>query len=113
MKKTILAILLINNAFAQNAVKLNKGDITPFTGVLVKESKLIELDKAQRQNIVLKDLRFTQDELITYHKDKAIEARTELNKAQFKGYIGIIGAFVIGAIITSFTFKINEKVGDI
>ncbi len=116
MKKLILIVLsigLINSSFAQNAVSLNKGAVTPFKGVLITEEKAIELDKAKRSNIVLKDLRISQKELTEYHRQDARVQRRKLSEAKFKSYMGNIGMFVLGVILTGFTFKLNQKIGDI
>lgn len=116
MRKILLMIMLttlISNSFAQNAVVLNKGDIAPFTGALVKSEKLDDLVKAERKNIVLEDLRLTQDELIEYHKDTARKYRTRLAEEKFNSFWTNTGYFVLGVIITGFAFKAADKIGDI
>ncbi len=113
MKTILLILLLINSAFAQNAVKLNKGDITPFGGVLLTEEKVIELDKAQRSNLVLKDLRITQDTLIEFHKQDARVQRRKLSEAKFKSFWVSTGYFMIGVLVTGFAFKVNQKIGEL
>jgi hypothetical protein len=113
MKELIVIIILISNsAFAQNAVTLNKGDITPFSGILVKSERLDKLVKAEQSNVVLSDLRISQDELIDFHKQDARTQRNKLSKAEFKGFLANTGYFVLGVIITGFAFKVNQKIGD-
>jgi len=109
----ISLIVLTNESFAQNAVRLNKGDIAPFTGTILTDSKLIELDKAQRSNIVLKQLGIAKDELIVYHKQDARVQRRKLSEARFKGFWANTMYFGLGVILTGFAFKVNEKIGDI
>jgi len=116
MKKLTLIlcwIVLINSSFAQNAVKIEKGETAPFAGVLITEEKAIELDKAQRSNIVLKDLGIAKDELIGYYKDDARTQRNKLSKAEFKGFWTNTGYFFVGVLVTGFAFKVNQKIGDI
>jgi len=99
----LILILLTNSAFAQNAVKLKKGDLSPFSGILVTEEKIIELDKAKRSNIVLKDLRIAQDELVEYHKQDARVQRRKLSEAKFSGFLANLGYFMAGVLITNST----------
>jgi hypothetical protein len=116
MKIILLMIILItsiNSAFAQNAVKLNKGEVAPFTGALVKEERLDKLVKAEKSNIVLKDLRIAQDELIEYHKTDARKQREKLSDAKFEAFWTNAGYFVLGAVLTGLTFKLNQKIGDL
>jgi hypothetical protein len=94
-------------------VKLKENQAAPFDGVLVTESKLIELDKAQRSNIVLKDLGLAKDELIDIHKEDARTQRRKLSEAKFESYLNVLGAFVVGVLVTGFAFKVNQKIGDI
>ena len=118
MKRTLLMITLIisitiNSVFAQNAVKLDKGEKAPFSGALVVEETLDELVKAKKSNIVLKDLRITQDEIIEYHKDQARTYRKKLSQAKWDGFWSNTGYFILGVVLTGFAFKVNQKIGDI
>ena len=116
MKNLILMMLLtglIGNSFAQNAVKLNKDEVAPFTGVLVTEEKIKELDKAQRQNVVLRDIGLTKDQLIDYHKRDAKRQREKLSEAEFDAFLEKTGYFVLGTVLAAIAFKINDKVGDL
>lgn len=112
MKILILILLLTNVAFAQNASTLNKGDTAPFSGILVKKERLETLVKAEKSNIVLRDLRVTQDELIEYHKDTARLYRKRLAEAQWSGFWANTGYFVLGIVLTSVAFKVNSKIGE-
>lgn len=113
MKILLIFLLSINLVFAQNAVVLNKGDSAPFKGALVKPERLNSLVKAEKKNIVLQDLRLTQDELIEYHKDTARKYRTRLAEEKFNSFWTNTGYFVLGVIITGFAFKAADKIGDI
>lgn len=109
----IMSITLISNSFAQNAIVLNKGDTAPFKGALVKSERLNTLVKAEKKNIVLEDLRITQDELIEYHKDNARLYRKRLAEAKFDSFWTNTGYFVLGVVLTGFAFKVNQKIGDL
>lgn len=116
MKKLISIlcwIVLINSSFAQNTVKIKKGEVAIFDGVLITEEKLIELDKAQRSNIALKDIGISKDEIIEFHKADARTQRNKLSRAEFRGFWTNTGYFLVGVLITGFTFKINQKIGDL
>ena len=117
MKNTVLLILLTilisNSVFAQNATALNKGDTAPFKGILLTEERAEKAVKAERSNIVLKDLRIAQDELIDYHKKDAKKQREKLSDAKFDSFMNTLGAFLLGTIMASVAFKLQGKVGDI
>ena len=112
MKLILLLIFLTNAAFAQNAAILNEGDNAPFSGILVKEERLETLVKAEKSNIVLRDLRATQDELIEYHKDTSRLYRKRLAEAKWDGFWSNTGYFVLGIVLTSVAFKVNSKIGE-
>lgn len=113
MRLLLIFIISINTCFAQDAVTLNKGDIAPFKGTLVKKERVEKLIKAEKKVIVLSDLRLAQEELIDYHKTDARRQREKLSKAKFDSNLKAVGYFVLGAVLTSLTFKINQKIGDI
>jgi len=113
LRSILILTLLINSAFAQNSTTLNKGEIAPFKGILIVSERVEKLIKAEKSNIVLKDLRITQDELIEYHKYDAKTQRKKLSEAKFDSYRTNIGMFALGVILTGFAFKVNQKIGDI
>lgn len=112
MRFLVILVLLTNIAFAET-VGVTKGDTVPFTGVLMTFDRAEKAMKAEKSNIVLKDLRIAQEELTDYHRHSARVARTELNKAQFSGFWANTGYFALGVILTGFAFKVNQKIGDI
>lgn len=102
MKIVVLMILLMistKNSFAQ-AVALNKGDIASFKGVLITEEQLKSYDKSERLVPELKQLNDLHDLRHELYKKELSEARSEINKARFKGYVGTVGGFLLGVIIT-------------
>ena len=113
MRLILLIILLTNSAFAQNSVKLNKDDPAPFDGHLVKKERLVDLIKAEKKVIVMKDLGIHHNELIEYHRQDARVQRRKLSEAKFGAFMTNTGYFVLGAVLTALTFKLNQKVGDI
>jgi len=113
MKLILILLLLINSTFAQDSVTLKKGQVTPFDGHLVKKERLEKLVKAEKKLLVLSDLRIHQDSLIKYHKDDALLQRRKLSEAKFDSYINGLGMLVLGVLVTAFTFKVNQKVGDL
>ena len=113
MKYLLIFIFMVNTAFAQNATLLNKGDSAPFKGVLLTSERAEKAMKAEKANIVLKDLQVAQEELTEYHRQAARIARTELSKAQFSGFWANTGFFALGVILTGFAFKVNQKISDL
>lgn len=110
MKILLILILAINTAFAG---VIKKGEVAPYTGVLLTKERAEIAMKAERSNIVLKDLQIAQEELTEYHRDAARVARVELTKSQVKGYIHVIGAFILGVVVTGFAAKMNNKIQEI
>ncbi len=115
MKKILLVIMLITsiNSHSQNAVLIEEGEPAQFTGTLIKNERLDKLVKAEKSNIVLKDLRLSQEELIKYHKEDAKLQRRKLSEAKFDSWISNAGFFALGVILTGFAFKVNQKIGDL
>jgi len=113
LKILLIATLLSNSAFAQTSVTLKTGQLAPFDGHLIKTERVVELIKAEKKSIVLSDLRIHQDELIEYHRQDARVQRRKLSEAKFGSFLTNTGYFVLGAVLTALTFKLNQKVGDI
>ena len=116
MKKILLTITLIisiNNSYCVNAISLNKGETAPFSGALVKPERLDSLVKAEKKNIVLKDLGLVKDELIEYHKDSAKKYRKKLAEEKFNSFWTNTGYFLLGIILGSVAVKTSEKIGNI
>ena len=113
MKLILLVMLISSSAFAQNAVKLDKDQVAPFAGVLVTEEKIVELDKAKRSNILLRELGVTKDAIIEYYKDDAALQRRRLSTAKFNSFLANTGYFVMGVVLASIAFKINKEIGEI
>ena len=114
MKTLILIMLLLSNTvFAQSSTILNRGDIAPYKGILLTHERAEKATKAEKANIVLKDLRIAHMELIRYHKDDAKLSRKRLSEAEFDSNLKSIGMFVLGVVLTGFAFKVNQKIGDI
>ena len=105
----LLTILITENSLAQNAAALDKGQIAPFKGVLITESQLQEYDKAVRSNVALKELGDLYDLRVEQYKKDLSEAKSELNKAHLKGYLGTTGGFILGVLITGFAAKAAIK----
>jgi len=103
-------MIISTNSFA---VVLEKGDKAPYKGILITEERAQKAKNAEKSNIVLKDLRITQDELIGYHKYDAKTQRKKLSEAKYDSYTVNVFAFALGVILTGFAFKVNQKIGDI
>lgn len=113
MKLLLVLIFLVNTAFAQDAIIIQEGEVAEFTGILMSRDRATEALRAEKANLVLKDLQVAQEELTEYHRAAARTARTDLSKAQFNGFWANTGFFALGVILTGFAFKVNQKIGDI
>lgn len=114
MKKFLLMILLIISTIsnAQEAVFLKKDQVVPFDGILMTKERAEVAMKAEKSNIVLKDLSLSQESLINYYKKDSEFQREELSKAKFKSHIYNIGYFILGVVITSYAFKIQNNINN-
>lgn len=110
MKTLILTILFTFQVLAQNSVTIKKGEVADFDGHLVKKERLVELIKAEKKNIVLKDLAYTQEEITEYHKDQAREYRKKLRREEFRSFWVGVGYFTLGVLVTGFAFKMSNKI---
>jgi len=108
----ILTLLLTTSAFAQNSVILDKGEAAPFSGILLTEDRAEKAVKAEKTVITLKALGVAQDALIDYHEQDATLTRRKLSEAKFNSYLNVLGAFVVGVLVTSLAFKATQKIGD-
>jgi hypothetical protein len=113
MRLILILILITNTAFAQNSTTLTKGDTAPFSGVLLTKDRAEKAVKAEKANIVLKDLRISQEELTEYHRQDARIQRRKLSEAKFSGFMSNTLYFVVGVLVTGFAFKVNQKIGEI
>ena len=109
--KLLLALILASNAlFAVNAVKISEGEPAPFTGVILTSEKVIELDKAQRENEILNELKLTQENIIKYHKEDAKMQRKKLAEAKFESFAYNVGYFFLGVILSSYAYKLSQEI---
>lgn len=110
MKTLILSLIFLTQALAQNSVTVKQGDPAPFDGHVVKKERLVELIKAEKKVITLKDLSITQDEIIDYHKGEAKRYREKLSEAKFDSWVSNVGFLLLGVAVTSLAFKITYEV---
>lgn len=101
---TLLMILTSLNSFGQ-AFKIKKGEPSPIDGVIITETQLVIYDTSLHSNVALKELSSLQDMRIEQYRKDLSEAKSELNKAVFKGYLGTAGGFVLGVLITGFAAR--------
>lgn len=105
-----LLITLISKSFAQNAASIKQGEVAPFTGVLLTEERADKAMKAEKKVIKLEDLRIAQEELINYHEEQSKTYRRKLVEAKFESFGYVVGAFVIGVLVTGFAAKMNQEI---
>jgi len=117
--KTIIIIMItllqLNIAYANQLTPIKKGQTAAYDGFLadkdqMKHFRLINEQKklSEAHNLLLSDLRVTQDSLIAFHKKRAQEANNALIWQETKGYLTNILFFTLG-IITATTIAKNVK----
>ena len=107
---TLTLLLISINSYSQTAYKIKQGEASPITGVVITEDKAKDLYKAEQSNIVLKDLRIADKELIDHYKGVAKDSREKLSKAEFKAFWTNTGYFFLGVILASLAFKTTQEI---
>lgn len=107
-----LMIFWVNSAFAKS-VTIQKGEVATFSGHLITSDVAEEAAKNKLKVIKLEDLRIAQDELIKYHESQSKGYRKKLSEAKFEAFTHVLGAFVLGVLVTGFAAKMNQKIGDL
>lgn len=110
MNKVIIMLIISTQLLAQNLTNLDKGQVAPFSGKLIKVEIVEKLVKDSKKVIVLEDLRMAQESLIEYHKQDAKVSRRRLSEAKFDSYMNVLGSFLVGVLATSIAFRINSEV---
>lgn len=112
MRKLILmisTIILMSNSFAQSTI-VKKGDPVPYDGILLTKERAEKAMKAEKANIVLRDLRITHESIIKYHKEDAARQRKKLSEAKFESHIKSTAYFILGVVLASYAFKIQQEI---
>lgn len=115
MKRSLVMLILstfLINSFAQT-VKLEKGEVAPNDGFLITQEVAEEAAKNKLRVIKLEDLKLAQEDLLNFHKADAKTQRKKLSEAKFDSYMNVLGAFVLGVLVTGFAAKMNQKIGDL
>lgn len=107
----ILSIILTTTSFAQDAALLKKDEKAPFDGILLKKERAEKAMKAEKKLIVLQDLSLSQKDLIRYYKEDAQRQRDKLSEAKFKDSLYNTGYFILGVVLASYAFKIQNEIG--
>ena len=113
MRLIMLILIMTGSCFAQNAASLSKGQSAPFDGILLTKERADKAMKAEKKVPILQETISLQEDLSKFYKEDRDKYRNQLTKERFGSNIKNIGYFVLGAVITSLTFKLNQKVGGI
>jgi hypothetical protein len=108
----LLALLLTNNAFAQNVRRINVGEPAQFNGWLVTDKVMQEATK-QKDELELKDKKILQLEHlrvldigdIEHYKVRSNQLAKQLDKENTKRYVIGTGAFILGVLLTGIAAK--------
>lgn len=115
IKILITFVLVFNNLSysSQNAKILSKGDVAPFDGVLLKDNVLQELYKnketlqiVENKVLSLKELSYTQEEIIKVHRSQIKEHNKELRRERRKNFWSNVGYFTLGCLLTGVAAKV-------
>lgn len=101
-------ILPINTSYAQNAIILDKGDIAPFRGALLKEEVLSDLVKAKKKEPLLKDLVANQELRANSLENDNKRLTKELRNTKIGNAVDNIYYLVIGIVVTSIIYEVKR-----
>lgn len=110
-KIIVLFFLIIQATKAEDIIAIKKGNPSPIDGFVItkefeKDLRQINEDNKllKRQNLVLKDLQVTQEDLVSLHKENTRNAQKELEKEQIKGFfkstLYFVGGIILGGAIS-------------
>lgn len=109
----IICVFFSTTVLCQNAVRLNKGESSPFTGTLLTDEILQEIDKDSRkveilekQVITLKDLNLIKDSKVSYYKDEVGFYHKEIKRERRKSFWSNVGYFTLGCLLTGLAAKV-------
>ena len=109
MIRSIMLILslmiLIRTSSAQEVIRLDQGQVAPFSGNLIKTEKLEEFYKSHKKIPLLEENYELEKQRTSLYRDRIRDTEKELSKAKFKGYLGAVGGFVLGVVITGVAAK--------
>jgi hypothetical protein len=95
---TLLLLLLSVNIYAQDVVAIKQGEVAKFSGNLIKTERLVQYFKDSKK-LPLMEMK------VDLYKTRLKQTERELSKANFKSYIGTVGGFVLGVVITGIAAK--------
>lgn len=101
----LLILLLSFNLYGQNAVKVKKGDPSPFDGAVITEETLDKLVKSDKKVLKLEQLRLLEQEKTDIYKNRLNTAEKELSKAERRKFWSNAGHFVLGVLLTGIAAK--------
>lgn len=112
MKKILvltISVIISINSYSQSVI-LEEGQTAPYKGILLTPERAEKAMKAERRELVLRDLGVAKDDLIKYHRKDAETQRKRLREAKFNSFFTNTGYFILGCILTSLSFKIAQEV---
>lgn len=99
--KYMIAFLISLSCLAQDAIAIKQGEIAPFSGNLIKTERLEEFYKSHKKLPLLEAQIELEKQRLELYKDRVRSTEKELTRAKTKAYLGTIGGFALGVIITS------------
>ena len=99
MKLLSTLLLLISvNIYAKDVIAIKQGEVAQFSGNLIKTERLVQYYKDSKK-LPLLELRIENYRAIMKQNQR------DISKANFKSYIGTVGGFVLGVVITGIAAK--------
>lgn len=101
----ILLLMLSTTINAQDAIRLDKGQVAPFSGNLIKTEKLEQFYKSHKKLPLVEANLSLERHRIELYRVRLRKTESELTRAKIKGNLKTIGGFLLGVLVTSVAAK--------
>ena len=102
---SILLLLISSSCFGQDVIRLDKDQVAPFSGNLIKVERLAEFYKSHKTLPLVEANLSLERQRIELYRDRLRKTESELTRAKTKAYLGTAGGFLLGVLITGFAAK--------
>lgn len=107
--KTILILAILLTSFnGLAATKLSKGDIAPFSGILITKAEEAKVAKLKKENEILEKLKFKQSKLIENQGKRIGILHEKLEERDVSGLVKTL-YFIGGVLLTGTSVYLAGK----
>ena len=101
----ILLLMLSTTINAQTAIRLDKGQVAPFSGNLIKTEKLEQFYKSHKKLPLVEANLSLERHRIELYRVRLRKTESELTRTKTKGYLATLAGFALGVVLTGVAAK--------